>query len=33
VFDLGSAAAHCTGGQYGQGLPVPVHAKLPGIDF
>ena len=32
-FDLGSAAAHRTGGWYWQGLPVPVSAKPPGTDF
>ncbi len=32
-FDLGSAAAHRTGGRYSRGLPVPVPTKLPGTDF
>jgi hypothetical protein len=32
-FDLGSAAAHRTGGWYGRGLTVLVPAKPPGTDF
>jgi hypothetical protein len=32
-FDLGKAAVVSTGGRYGQGLPIPMFAKLSRTTF